>query len=211
MQNKQALEYWQTMASSNPDEKVAKVNAVNDYTGIDANFILKYADQDSEILDLASGTGLTINKLYDKVGHIDAVELFPDFSKFIKATPKITVFNQDISQYQTDKQYDIITMFGVVSYFNKDEIEQIYRKYLDLLKPTGKLIIKNQFGVREDVDVSGYSEELKRNYFSQYRHLDIEVEILKKTGFGNIEIIDIYPPECNRWDNTHFYALIANK
>lgn len=211
MENKKALEYWQTMASSNPDEKVAKVNPVNDYTQTDADFILKYANSNSQVLDLASGTGLIINKVYDKVSHIDAVELFPDFSKFIKATPKITVFNQDIAEYQTDKQYDIVTMFGVVSYFNKAEIEKIYSKYYGLIRDGGKLIIKNQFGVKEDVEVSGFSQELQKNYFSQYRHLDKEIEILKDAGFRHIEVTDIYPPECNRWDNTHFYAIVAEK
>jgi len=211
MQNKQALEYWKTMASSDPDEKVAKVNPVNDYTQTDADFILRYADKYSEILDLASGTGLTINKLYDKVLHIDAVELFPDFSKFIKETPNISVFNQDITQYETDKQYDIVTMFGVVSYFNQEEIKKIYRKYHRLIKTGGKLIVKNQFGVKEDVDVSGFSKELQKDYFSQYRHLDKELKILEDLGYSNIEVIDIYPPEYNRWDNTHFYAIVAEK
>lgn len=24
------------------------------------------------------------------------------------------------------------------------------------------------------------------------------------------EVVDIYPPSFNRWDNTHFYALVAS-
>lgn len=211
MENKNALEYWQTMASSNPDEKTTKINPANDYSEKDATFILRYAGKDTEILDLASGTGLIINKLCNQVGHIDAIELFPDFSKFIKETPQITVFNQDITEFETDKQYDIVTMFGIVSYFNQDEIIAIYRKYIERIKTGGRLIVKNQFGVKEDVEISGFSNELKRNYFSQYRHLDKEIRILKETGFRHVEAIDIYPPECNRWDNTHFYAIIAEK
>ena len=30
-------------------------------------------------------------------------------------------------------------------------------------------------------------------------------------GYKNIEIVDIYPPEANRWDNTHFYSIVAEK
>ena len=33
----------------------------------------------------------------------------------------------------------------------------------------------------------------------------------KEIGFKNIEKFDIYPPEANRWNNTHFYAIIAEK
>jgi hypothetical protein len=101
-------------------------------------------------------------------------------------------------------------MFGVAQYFNEDEILGIYKKYYSNLKENGKMLIKNQFGVNEDVLVSGYSEELKTDYYSQYRHIDKEVDILKKVGFKNVEVIDIYPPECNRWENTHFYAIVAN-
>jgi cyclopropane fatty-acyl-phospholipid synthase-like methyltransferase len=211
MNNQQSIEYWKKKASNNPDEKTIKVNLVNDYTQIDADFILKYTNANSEILDLASGTGLTINKFYSKVKHIDAVELFDDFSKFITKTPKITIINQNIIEYETNKQYDIITMFGIVSYFNYSEIETIYRKYHKNLRNTGKLIVKNQFGIAKDVEISGYSEELRENYFSQYRDINNEAIILKKAGYKNIEIVDIYPPECNRWNNTHFYAIIATK
>ncbi|MDR1883661.1 MAG: class I SAM-dependent methyltransferase [Prevotella sp.] len=211
MENKQAIEYWRTMASANPNEKTTKVNPVNDYSQIDADFILEYAGKDSDILDLASGTGLTINKFYDKVHHIDAVELFPDFSGFIKDSANITVINQDVMQFETDRKYDIISMFGIVSYFNRKESVDLYRKYSGLLKPGGKLIVKNQFGITEDVEISGFSEELQQNYFSQYRHLDKEIKILEETGYRNVEAFDIYPPECNRWENTHFYAIVAEK
>lgn len=211
MDNNKALEFWKTLASSNPDEKTVKVNPINDLTHIDANFILRYVNENTDILDLASGTGLTINRLYDKVRHIDAVELFPEFSKFIKSNPKITVINQDIVEFQTEKKYDIITMFGIVSYFNEEDIKKIYYKYFDTLKPGGKLIVKSQFGVKEDVEVSGFSQELQKDYFSLYRHLEKEVKILESVGYKNIDVVDIYPPENNRWDNTHFYAIVAEK
>lgn len=198
------------MAQNNPSEKSVKITANSDFSERDSNFILKFADSDSEILDLASGTGLIVNKISHHVKHITAVEAFSEFSKFIENTRQITVINQDISLFVTEKKFDLITMFGVAQYFNEDEILAIYKKYYSNLKENGKMLIKNQFGVNEDVLVSGYSEELKTNYYSQYRHINKEVDILKKVGFQNIEIIDIYPPECNRWENTHFYAIVAS-
>jgi cyclopropane fatty-acyl-phospholipid synthase-like methyltransferase len=211
MGNKQAIDYWQKKASNSPDEKTAKVQAFNDYTHLDAAFILKYATKDSDILDLASGTGLILNKIYDKVRTIVAVERFETFSRFIKKSDNITVINEDIKAYEPAATFDLVTMFGIVSYFDYAEIEKIYRTYYNCLHTQGKLIIKNQFGVKEDVLVSGYSEELKEDYFSQYRYLGHEIELLTKTGYKNMEVIDIYPPECNRWDNTHFYAIVAEK
>jgi SAM-dependent methyltransferase len=211
MGNKQAIDYWRKKASSNPDEKTAKVNAFNDYTHLDAAFILKYATNNSDILDLASGTGLILNKIYDKVRTIVAVERFETFSRFIRRSDNITVINEDINTYEPAAAFDLITMFGIVSYFDYAEIEKIYRKYHTCLRTHGKLIIKNQFGVKEDVLVSGYSEELKEAYFSQYRYLGHEIALLTEAGYKNMEVIDIYPPGCNRWDNTHFYAIVAEK
>ena len=98
-----------------------------------------------------------------------------------------------------------------MQYFNESESLNIYKKYRDALKENGRIIVKNQFGVQEDVVVSGYSQELKKDYFSEYRHVDKEVRNLKLVGFQNIDVIDIYPQECNRWTNTHFYAITGIK
>jgi predicted TPR repeat methyltransferase len=211
MVNQKAVEYWSKMATNNPTETTIKVNKVNDFTHIDADFILRYSNISSRILDLASGTGLTINKIHSSVAHITAIEVFEEFSKFISKTEKINVVNKNILSFDTVEKFDLVTMFGIVSYFNEEEIINVYSKYINFLSPNGKIIIKNQFGVKEDVLVDGFSNELKTYYFSHYRHLEKEIKILNNLGLINIEVIDIYPPECNRWENTHFYAIVAQK
>lgn len=209
MKNKNSLEFFKNLAQNNPDEKSVKIQKTNDFSKYDANLILKYSNKNSKILDLASGSGLILNKIYKNIKYITAVEAFKEFSKFIKKTKKITVINKNICNFSTKDKFDLITMFGIVQYFNKEEIIKIYQKYKKYLTKNGKLIIKGQFGVENNVVVSGYSDELKTNYYSQYRYLNKEINILKKIGYKNINIIDIYPPECNRWKNTHFYAIIA--
>jgi cyclopropane fatty-acyl-phospholipid synthase-like methyltransferase len=209
VEHRQAIQYWQEMARNNPDEKSVKINPENDYTAFDAEFIMMYANKDSEVLDLASGTGLAINKYYDRVGHIDAVELFPEFTKFIVQSPNVKIYNQSIEDFLPEKGYDIVSMFGVVQYFSEEEVAALYSKYKTALNPGGRLIVKNQFGVEGDVEVSGVSQELNKEYLSQYRHIEKEVSILKSVGFEEVDVIDIYPPEANRWSNTHFYAIVA--
>ena len=98
-----------------------------------------------------------------------------------------------------------------MQYMDEKEATSIYDKYIKYLSKNGKMIIKNQFGVHEDVIVEGFSEELQDNYFSHYRHLKKEIELLQSVGFNKIEVVDIYPSKCNRWENTHFYALVAAK
>lgn len=88
---------------------------------------------------------------------------------------------------------------------------EIYKRYFCFLKQGGKLIIKNQFGVSDDVTVDGFSAEQQKYYYAQYRHIDKEISILNKIGYKAMNVFDIYPSEANRWPNTHFYAIVANK
>ena len=95
-------------------------------------------------------------------------------------------------------------------YVNEEEVQVLYKKYQQFLKPQGIFIIKNQFGINETINISGYSQEQKRDYYSQYRWIEREKEILISLGHRIVEVCDIYPPEANRWDNTHFYAIVAS-
>ncbi len=211
MDNSQSKNFFANMAKNQPSQKSVKINSFNDYTQFDVDFILKYANEDTSILDIASGTGLVVNKLYTKVKSIVAVELFQDFSKYIADVPNVKIVNQDAMQFTTESTFDLVTMFGIMQYFNEEESRELYKKYFKYVKDGGILITKGQLGEKEDVTVSGYSDELKTNYYSQYRFKEKEMEMIKDAGFINPQIFDIYPPECNRWENTHFYAIVAAK
>lgn len=213
MENKNAYIFFKKMADDNNiGPESVKLAHASDYSQIDADFILKYSNPKSSLLDLGSGTGLIVNKIYNKIHDITAVEPFDGFTRFIVKSPNVKVVNQSISNFDIpDNKFDIVTIFAVMHYFNTEEAYDIYKKYFGAIKESGKLLIKNQFGVNENVVVEGYSEEQKCNYYAEYRHIDKEVEILKNIGFKNIEVIDIYPPDCNRWSNTHFYAIVAEK
>jgi 16S rRNA G527 N7-methylase RsmG len=212
--NKLALDFFRKMSEDKlKGQKSVKLANSSDFSDLDAAFILKYTNDKSNILDLGSGTGLIINKICNKIGKITAIESFKNFTDFIIKRENIQIINQNIFDYNPsiDDQFDLITIFAVMHYFNENESIEIYNKYFPFLKPGGKLICKNQFGIKEDVVVEGYSDEQKTNYYAEYRHIDKEVKLFEKIGYKNIEVIDIYPPECNRWNNTHFYAIVATK
>jgi len=56
-----------------------------------------------------------------------------------------------------------------------------------------------------------FFKELQSYYFSYYRDLEKEKELLKEIGFKIKQVVDIYPKEYNRWNNTHFYAIVCEK
>ena len=211
MNNQCALNCYSKLLQESLHPGMEKFFCKNDLSTFDADLILKYTTPDTKILDLGSGSGVILKKIYKHVSHITAVESFKKLTDFIIRSPKIDIQNENIAIYEPAMEYDIITFFGIMQYFNESESLNIYKKYRDALKENGRIIVKNQFGVQEDVVVSGYSQELKKDYFSEYRHVDKEVRNLKLVGFQNIDVIDIYPQECNRWTNTHFYAITGIK
>lgn len=211
MKNEDALNFFRNMSEVNKSAESVKLACASNFTGYDVDLITKYTSTDSHVLDLGSGTGLIVNKLYDKVAHIVAVEPIINFTKHILNEQNIEIVNKTILEYIPSGEYDLITIFAVMHYFNEEEAAEVYQKYFQYLKKGGKMIIKNQFGVKSDVVVSGYSEEQKTNYYAHYRYIEKEVGTLKLIGFHKVEVIDIYPPECNRWENTHFYAITAEK
>lgn len=210
MDNKQALTYWENISKEPISHASVKVNKVNNHSKEDTEFIMQFADKNSRILDLAAGTGGALNLYYDKVHSITAVEKFKEFSKLIVKADNVEIINADIMDFDTNKQFDFVLLFGVMNYFNEDESIKIYEKCKKFLNMGGGLLIKQQFGVKEDVFVK-YSNELKREYFATYRHIDKEKDILKSVGFTKIEQYDIYDKSANRFDNTHFWALRAIK
>lgn len=209
--NKKALEFFRQMANKEVYQNSCKLAANTDFTDIDSKFILKYADSQSCILDLGSGTGLIVNKIYPFVKQIVCVDKYEQFTKFITKNPSIIIYNQDLFEFNTKIRFDIITAFGIMHYVDEEEATKLYKKYAQFLKQGGKLIIKNQFGLKETINISGYSQEQKTDYYSQYRYIKREQEILSSVGYEIIEVNDIYPPEANRWDNTHFFAIVALK
>ena len=206
--NEKALEFFGELSKEAREDSV-KLAANTDFSELDSKFILKYANEQSHILDLGSGSGLIVNKIYPYVQKIVCVDFYKEFTQFIAKDIKIQIINENLFSFDTRERFDIISAFGVMHYVNEAEAQDLYAKYAKFLKPQGIFIIKNQFGITHNVDVSGYSQEQRREYYSQYRWIEREKEILVSLGFEIIEVCDIYPKEANRWKNTHFYAIVA--
>lgn len=211
MNNQQSLSFFKTLAvtAKNPD-KAIKLGS-GDLTEYDTIFIMRYLDKETDWLDIGTGSGLIVNKIYDKCASVTAIEPLSEYSQYITKAKNINIVSQNILFYSSNKTYDLITCFGVMHYFNELEAKKVYGNLYCILKNTGRIIIKNQFALKEDVTIEHYSKELDKNYFANYRSIKKECQLLANVGFRNFEIIDIYPPKKNRWSNTHFYAITAQK
>ena len=211
MINNDIIGYYDKMSEKIENPLETRNNSKN-FSMYDINFMKSFSNTDMNLLDLGSGTGLLINSLTDSFNSITAIEKYENFSKFIANDLSISVINEDLLCLDLEKEFfDIVSIFGVMNYFSYKEARIIYQKAYDYLKPNGVLVIKHQMGIDKDITVSGYSEELKCDYYSNYRYINNEINILESIGFSSIEKFDIYPDEYNRWENTHFYALTMKK
>lgn len=201
--------YYENLASKIHSPTQTR-NKAPDFSSFDINFVRPFAGAWKHLLDLGSGTGLLINPLVNEFGRITAVEKYPQFSRFISPVPHLELIEADLNEFETSGKFDLITIFGVMNFFNRTEALRIYKKAMRWLKSDGVLILKHQMGIQEDILVDGYSEELGTHYYSEYRWVRHEMDLLAEAGFCVEEPIDIYPPEFNRWTNTHFYALVCH-
>jgi len=204
--NKKIFTYYDKLSKKANNPLITR-NKAKDFTNYDVELIKTFKDKNKILLDLGSGTGLTINRLINDFGKIIAVEKYSEFSKFIDK--KIKIINEDIQTFSFDLKFDLITLFGIMNYFSFEEADRLYRKIFNSFN--GVMIIKNQFGINEDVIIDNFSEELNNYYFSEYRYIKKEIKLLEDIGFKINDIIDIYPSEYNRWNNTHFYAIVCEK
>ena len=192
-----------------------KITAVrfhkDDRLKYDVDLVSRYLDKGKRLLDLGCGTGAMVDEFVDICKEIYAVDKYDFFVNRCVESAKVKKFVSDITDYRVNEKFDVIIIFGVMIYIIGDDIDRVYENCLSMLNEGGHLIIRNQFGVNEDVLIDKFSEELGRNYFAEYRYLGREVETLKKIGFSRIEVVDIYPKSMNKWSNTHNYVLICNK
>ncbi|OCR13836.1 hypothetical protein BA918_07775 [Helicobacter pullorum] len=212
MSNDETLIFFNSIIKDQEfNEYSVKMAKDQDYSCVDANFIMQYSTDDSEVLDLGSGTGLIVNKLFSHVKRIVCVELYTGFTDYIIKDKKIEINNINIFDFTTNDRFDLVTAFGIMHYFNKEEALEVYSKYKFFLKDAGYFIIKNQFGLQETITIENrvLSDTNMVGYYSQYRSINSEIEILRQVGFQKVQVVDIYPPFANKWSNTHYYALVC--
>jgi len=205
MDQKKILDFWNSR-SIIKDDYIAARNGLDNRLIFDLKLIKNYLKNDYKVLDLGCGTGLISKSIVDNIGHIVAVDFVKDFIERINHE-KITTIHSDLLSFQQNEKFDVILLFGVFNYFEINDVEIICKKIQKMLKKDGTIIIKHQCGRSKKVIIDKFSEELNHHYHAVYRELDSEVKNLEK--FFHVEIVNIYPKELNKWNDTHHYAFIC--
>jgi spermidine synthase len=175
----------------------------------DIEFVKRHLPENPRILDLGAGTCTLSLPLLETAREIVAVEKFPGFLDKAPDHPRLRKVCDDVVNFSTRERFDAILFFGVVNYLTVPEEADLYRRCAEMLTENGCYLVKNQCGVSKEVVVDSYSEELQTEYFARYPAVDEQRRLLAE--HFHVRVVDVYPPELNRWKNTHFYGFACTK
>ena len=203
-------DYWANLANRITEPQQTR-NKRGDYSDLEIEFLRPYLKPDLSVLDLGSGTGLVVNKLVELVGHITAVEKFQNFSQYIQQSKKLELINADIIGFRLYKQFDLVLATGVIQCLEGRFIQDLYQNIFNMTKPGGHFIAHIHCGIKEDVIVDQFSEELDTNYYAEYRYHENEKQRILDSGFKTVELHDIFPDWLNKWPNTRHFLFVCTK
>lgn len=98
-------------------------------------------DHNSRVLEVGCGAGFSVkylDKPYASYVGVDYSQGLIDYANQYNASPKTQFICANIKEYQSEEKFDIIFMIGVLHHF--DDIEEILKYIVNLLKPGGVLV-----------------------------------------------------------------------
>lgn len=206
MDKKKIDAFW-TARTRIEDPRIATNFREDGRLSYDVNFVRRHLAPGAKILDLGAGTCTLALELLDCAKEVVAVERYAEFLAKVPDHPRLEKVCCNVTDFAPEEMFDIVLMFGVVNYLTSDEERNIYEMCHSVMGRNGVLLVKNQCGLREELIVDHYSTELKENYYARYPAIDNQKSLLSR--LFDVEVIDIYPLELNRWPDTHFFAFVC--
>ncbi len=154
-------------------------------------------DSIEKVLDLGSGTGLQLIKLYKKYPnvHTTAIDISDGMLKKLEArhiSDKITIINKSFFDYDFENGIDAVISSQALHHFEPKDKLTLYKKIYDCLKTDGVFVNEDYFAEDEKAE-----KQLFNDYYNLVRGegkhydtpltIDHEIELLKEVGFNNIE------------------------
>lgn len=160
----------------------------------------------SKILDLGSGSGELSRNLCRESGWLTAVDLGTHYAQcFLKNNHNFIASN--VLDYKTEEKFDIVLLFGVVTYLMPIEEKDVYSKISSFLAPQGIAIIKNQCSDAESFIINEYSQKLEIDYSARYPSIAEQQQNLS-LYFSKIQV-QKYPANLKRHNNSKHVMFIV--
>jgi cyclopropane fatty-acyl-phospholipid synthase-like methyltransferase len=162
-----------------------------------------------DILDLGCGSGDLSRRIMKKEDTLVAVDYISNYARFYNEEDNQYFKTQDLLEFSTKKQFDLILLFGVVTYLELTEETEMYKKIKLWLRKGGLAVIKNQVSLTQELVVNEYSTNLEFDYSSRYPSLESQTKIINQI-FGNCRVLT-YPEQFNTFKNTIHVSYVIEE
>lgn len=150
-----------------------------------------------KIIDLGSGTGLQLIRLYEKFPNvktiaIDVSELMLKKLKERNISNNITIVNQSFFDYDFGYDIDAVISTQALHHFEESDKLVLFTKVYDCLKPGGVFVNEDYFAATKEDEIKGF-DDYKNLVKGEGKHydtpltIDHEIEILKNAGFKKVD------------------------
>ena len=161
------------------------------------------------ILDLGSGSGSLSRHLTKPNDTLTAVDFESSFERFFLQEPRYNFIHCEVDKFISPQKYDLILLFGVVTYLNLQEEDVTYQNMKSMLSHDGLVVVKNQCSDSEEFIFNGFSKELGTNYSARYPSSFEQRDRLLRQ-FDQVEILE-YPSWSKKYPNSNHVMFICRK
>jgi trans-aconitate methyltransferase len=160
------------------------------------------------ILDLGCGFGTLSRRLTPPQGQLVAVDWEPQYRAAFTETNQ-TFIERRVTEFTSFSAFDLVLLFGVVTFLSEDEETALYSRIGELLSNRGAALIKNQCSRAEEFSFCGYSESLGAEYSGRYPNA-VQQQTRLLSRFHEVDAVE-YPQEFNPWPNSFHIAFICRR
>jgi cyclopropane fatty-acyl-phospholipid synthase-like methyltransferase len=206
MDSEKIQTFWRARTSID-DPRIATNLRVDGRLELDASFVKSNWKAHGSVLDLGAGTCTLAGLLHAESSVWVAVDKYPEFLAKAPVHASIETVSCDVRTFIRPEKFDNLLLFGVVNYLSAEEEADLYRNCSTMIADDGVFLVKNQCGLEAEVVVDHFSTDLGCNYHARYPSVKEQRELLEEHFLT--ELVDVYPPSLNRWENTHFFGFVC--
>ena len=186
--------FWDQRADAHMDpQKAFNLGTSEDQHRIQIlNLMEQISGDDQSAVDLGSGGGRIAIALAKRLKQIVAV----DFSKRVLEVLEKNLQSRAIVNITTlcancfdplplpRHAYDAVIISGVFSCLNDQDVTKTISNAQNLLRPEGKVIVRESVGMNERYEIDKFSEELQAQYCAIYRTSGAIENSFRENGFS---------------------------
>jgi len=174
--------------------------------------------QGRTVLDLGSGVGQwSLRFCHWGAARVVAVEYVKALGRIAQAQAELQGFDNiefvtgSVEAFDSGERFDLVFVSGLFLYLNDLQLEAVMEKLPRLLRPNGRLMIRDSIGVQKRHEIHDrYSEHLDSNYSAIYRTRDFFVDALSEKGLSLEQDEQIFPEghPLNKYPETRLHLFL---